>query len=212
MQELWDRVFTESPTRFGSAPSTSAEIAIEHFPQPVGDAIEILDLGCGSGRDTLFFAGGGAKVVAADFSHAALQALTAEVASLGFSRRVQTVRHDVREPLPFPDSSFDACYSHMLYCMDFTFAELSRITAEVRRVLKPGGVQVYTVRTTEDPDFGVGTHHGEQIYEDEGFVVHFFDREMVDRLADGFQLLDVRTFEEGKLPRRLFVVIQKRPR
>ena len=50
MQELWDRVFTESPTRFGSAPSTSAEIAKEHFPQPVDDAIDILDLGSGSGR------------------------------------------------------------------------------------------------------------------------------------------------------------------
>jgi len=210
MQELWDRVFTDTPTRFGSEPSISAKTAIESFSRTLDDEIGILDLGSGSGRDTLFFARCGAKIVATDFSRVALEALTSQAALLGLSQRVRTLQHDVREPLPFPDSSFDACYSHMLYCMDFTFAELSQITAEVRRVLKPGGIQVYTVRTTDDPDFGLGTHHGEQIYEDEGFVVHFFDREMVDRLADGFRLLDVRAFEEGTLPRRLFVVIQEK--
>jgi len=41
--------------------------------------------------------------------------------------------------------------------------------------------------------------------------VHFFGRELVQRLARGFELLEVVEFEEGDLPRRLFRVTQRRP-
>lgn len=209
-REQWDRVFTEAPDRFGTEASTSAKIAAESFERLCAPNLCVLDLGSGAGRDALFFARFGMRVTALDFSHVALAALRQGARTPGLSERIQAVQHDVREPLPFPDSTFDACYSHMLYCMDFTLDELSRLAAEVRRVLRPGGIQVYTARTTEDPDFGVGAHRGEQRYEDEGFVVHFFDRGMVERLAAGFRILDVRVFEEGSLPRRLFAVIQEK--
>ncbi len=44
-----------------------------------------------------------------------------------------------------------------------------------------------------------------------GFIVHFFGRELVERLAAGYELLEVREFEEGDLPRRLFAVVQQKP-
>lgn len=211
MRGMWDRVFTETPSRFGIEPSLSAKMAADAFKRIRTGKLDVLDLGCGAGRDALFFGQLGMHVVALDFSHAATEALADRARSLGVSAHVQTVEHDVREPLPFPDSTFDACYSHMLYCMDFTLDELLLLSAEVRRVLKPGGIQVYTVRTTEDPDFGIGTHRGENIYEDEGFVVHFFDRITIERLAAGFRILEIRKFEEGALPRRLVAVIQEVP-
>jgi hypothetical protein len=42
------------------------------------------------------------------------------------------------------------------------------------------------------------------MFEIGGFIVHFFDRKLVDRLAAGFTVLDVTAFEEGGLPRRLW--------
>ena len=206
MQEHWDDAFTKKPDRFGSEPSISAKIALEAFTRLRTPDADVLDLGSGTGRDTLFFAQRGMRVVALDFSHVALDALLHQARLSGLSHPIQTVQHNVREPLPFPESTFDACYAHMLYCMDFTLAELSALSAEVRRILKPGGIHVYTARTTEDPDFGIGVHRGEQLYEDEGFIVHFFDQSMIERLAAGFRLLDVTKFEEGALPRRLFTV------
>jgi len=41
------------------------------------------------------------------------------------------------------------------------------------------------------------------MYEHGGFVVHFFDREIIGRLARGFDLVEVCDFTEGDLPRRL---------
>jgi hypothetical protein len=79
------------------------------------------------------------------------------------------------------------------------------------RVLRPGGLQVYTARTTADPDYGRGPAHGDDRFEANGFIVHFFDRRLVERLAAGFELLEVRDHEEGDLPRRLFTVQRKAP-
>jgi SAM-dependent methyltransferase len=117
--------------------------------------------------------------------------------------------HDCREPLPFADASFDACYSHMLYCMALTTPQLAQLGAEVHRVLRPGGLQVYTVRTTADPDYGRGAAHGADLYESNGFIVHFFSRELVQRLARSFKLIEVAESDEGDLPRRLFRVTQR---
>lgn len=210
MRLRWDRVFTQTPDRFGNAPSIPATLAAQTFERLNLAHAAVLDLGAGTGRDTLFFASRGMPVTALDFSAVALDALRRNAQSLGLSG-LQTVEHDVRTPLPYPDASFDACYAHMLYCMDFTSAELAALAAEALRILKPGGIHVYTVRTTADPDYGIGIHRGEGLYEDDGFIVHFFDRAMVDRLAAGFELLDVTTFEEGALPRRLFCVTMRKP-
>jgi hypothetical protein len=43
-----------------------------------------------------------------------------------------------------------------------------------------------------------------------GFVVHFFDRTLIERLSDGFVLVDVSEFTEGELPRRLARVTMRR--
>ena len=48
------------------------------------------------------------------------------------------------------------------------------------------------------------------MFEHGGFIVHFFDRPLVDRLAAGFLLLELVEFEEGELPRRLWRVTLRR--
>jgi SAM-dependent methyltransferase len=113
---------------------------------------------------------------------------------------------DVRDPLPLASASVDASYSHMLLCMALTTPELDRLAADLRRVLRPGGLLIYTVRTVEDPHYRAGIDHGDDTFEMGGFAVHFFSRALIERLAAGFELLDVTDFEEGKLPRRISAV------
>jgi SAM-dependent methyltransferase len=201
-REQWERALTERVDRFGVEASDPARAAAELFQQ--ADARDLLELGAGQGRDTLFFAAHGFNVNALDYADAGLTAIRAKAAAAGLGERIEATKHDVREPLPFTDASFDVCFSHMLYCMALTERELSCLTAEVKRVLRPGGLSVYTARTTSDPDYRRGEHRGEQRYELGGFVVHFFDRELVERLANGFEIVAIEEFEEGALPRRLY--------
>ena len=125
---------------------------------------------------------------------------------LDLAKHITVKIHDVRKPLPFKDESFDGCFSHMLYCMAFTTKELVYLSSELHRVLKPGGINIYTVRHTGDADYKTGVHRGEDLYETGGFIVHFFSKEKIKQLSTGFEIVSIDSFEEGSFPRKLFRV------
>jgi SAM-dependent methyltransferase len=205
----WEATFAANQDMYGTGPSEPARAAAELFS--AAGARRVLELGAGQGRDTLFLAGQGLTVSALDFASGAPEAISAAAGTAGLAASVSAACHDVRQPLPFPAGSFDACYSHMLFCMALTTPELVRLAAEVHRAVRPGGLVVYTVRHAGDAHHGTGIPRGDGMYEHGGFVVHFFDRGLVDRLADGFELLDVTEFSEGDLPRRLWRVTMRKP-
>ena len=207
-RQHWEKTFTEKPEMFGLAPSDPARKAVEIFKKE--GKRKILELGCGQGRDTLFFAQNGFKVYALDYSQTGLETINQKGQELGLSKLIKTKVHDVRNPLSFDDEFFDAAFSHMLYCMALTTAELQFLSEEVRRVLKPGGLHIYTVRHTGDAHYRTGIHRGEDMYEVGGFIVHFFSKEKVELLAKGYEIISVDEFEEGRLPRKLFRVILKK--
>ncbi|GAB2871543.1 class I SAM-dependent methyltransferase [Streptomyces deserti] len=206
----WQGTYAAHPGMYGAHPSAAGVHAAEVFRQ--ARAREVLELGAGHGRDALFFAREGFTVQATDFSPTALAQLRDAARAQGVADRVTTLDHDVRTPLPLPDGSVDAVFAHMLLCMALSTEEIHAAVREVRRVLRPGGTFVYTVRHTGDAHYGAGVPHGDDIYEHGGFAVHFFPRALVDALADGWILNEVHPFEEGELPRRLWRVTQVLPR
>ncbi|HSK31367.1 MAG TPA: class I SAM-dependent methyltransferase [Candidatus Limnocylindria bacterium] len=197
---------------FGTEPSDPACKALELFQRE--RVCKLLELGGGQGRDTIFFGQHGFQVTVLDYAESGVKEIAGKAAPLGLSEAITAVRHDVRDPLPFADASFDACYSHMLFCMALTTAELERLSRGVWRVLKPGGINIYTVRHTGDPQYGMGINRGDDTFESSGgFAVHFFSREKVRHLATGFDILSIDEFEEGALPRKLFrVTLRKKQR
>ncbi|MER5736757.1 MULTISPECIES: class I SAM-dependent methyltransferase [unclassified Streptomyces] len=209
-REHWQQTYGAHPGMYGEDPSEPAVHAAGVFR--TAGVREVLELGAGHGRDALYFARQGFSVLAADFSPVGLEQLRRAAAAQGTEDRVTTAVHDVREPLRLADDSVDAVFAHMLLCMALSTEEIHALVAEVRRVLRPGGVFVYTVRHTGDAHYGAGTGHGDDIWEHGGFAVHFFPRDLVDSLADGWTLEEVHPFEEGGLPRRLWRVTQALPR
>jgi SAM-dependent methyltransferase len=196
----WQRTYGEHPGMYGEEPS-----------EPAVHAAVVLELGAGHGRDALYFAREGFSVTATDFSRVGLQQLREAAAAQGVAGQVTTAVHDVRDPLPLADASVDAVFAHMLLCMALSTQEIHALVAEVRRVLRPGGSFVYTVRHTGDAHYQAGTGHGDDIWEHGGFAVHFFPRALVDDLATSWTLEEVTAFEEGGLPRRLWRVTQTVP-
>lgn len=205
----WEGMLATRPEMFGRDPSEPARKSAVEFK--AAGVHSILELGGGQGRDSLFFAESGFDVRVFEYAQPGVDSIRHKAAEAGFTGRVTAAQHDVRQPLPVPNGSFDACYSHMLFCMAFSTAELEALAQEVLRALKPGGLCVFTVRNTGDLDYQRGIHRGEDLFENQGFIVHFFDRAKVDLVAKGFEIIGIDEFEEGKLPRRLFRVNLRKP-
>lgn len=205
----WEQTYDAHPGMYGEKPSDAALHAAAVFK--TAGAIDVLELGAGHGRDALFFAHSGFNVTATDFSPVGLDQLRAAAEAADLGERVATASHDVRERLALADASVDAVFAHMLLCMALSTQEIEALVEDIARVLRPGGTFVYTVRHDGDAHFGQGISHGDDIYEHGGFAVHFFRRDLVDKLAEGWDLQEVHSFEEGELPRRLWRVTQTLP-
>jgi SAM-dependent methyltransferase len=203
-QVHWEEMFADKPDMFGIGPSYPSRRSTDLFKRE--GAVKILELGGGQGRDTFFFAREGFQVNVLDYSEEGIKAITEKAQEFDVLQSISTLQYDIRQPLPFEDESFDSCFSHMLYCMALTIAELELLSQEIRRVLKPGGLNIYTARNISDAHYRTGIHRGEDMWEIGGFVVHFFSREKVEHLARGYDIINIEEFEEGDLPRKLFLV------
>lgn len=95
--------------------------------------LDVVDLGCGTGRHTLWLAGRGARVTAVDFSDGMVARARAKPGWEG----VHFIRHDLtRPPLPLPDASFDRVLSALV--LDH-IGDLLALLRECRRICRPHG-------------------------------------------------------------------------
>ncbi len=204
----WENNFSSKPEMFGLDPSLSAKKALKLLQEK--NIKSVIELGAGLGRDTIFFGKNLIHTIALDYSPSGIKVIDQKIKKANLSKYISSKLFDVREKLPFEDNSIDACYSHMLYCMALTIDDLQKLNKEIHRILKPGGINIYTVRHTNDGDFQNGNHIGEDLYENDGFIVHYFSEEKVNSLLNGFKNISLEKFEEGTFPRKLFFIVNEK--
>jgi SAM-dependent methyltransferase len=206
--QCWEKKFSSKPEMFGLESSIPAKKSLELFKKQ--NITKIIELGAGLGRDTIFFAQNLIHVNALDYSPSGIKVINKKAEKQNLSNLISTQIFDVRKKLPFENNSVEACFSHMLYCMALTNIELENLNNEICRVLKPNGINIYTVRHTNDGDYKKGIHIGEDLYENDGFIVHYFSKDKINSLLKGFKNLEIENFEEGNFPRKLFIVYNKK--
>ena len=170
---------------------------------------KVLELGAGHGRDTIFFASNGIEEIQAlDYSTVAIEILDKVANKKGLPIKSQTF--DVKKPLPFPDSYFDAVYSHMLFNMRFSEEELHFAFSEVKRVLNPKGLNFFSVRNHNDKSYGKGKEIEKEIFDIDGFQIRFFTEKQIQDLvsAEGFEILSI--IEEYEEPVKLYLVSSRK--
>ena len=99
--------------------------------------LEVLDLGCGTGRHALWLARASSKVTAVDFSSEMLE----QARSKPGAERVRFLEHDVHARLPFESARFDRVVSGLVL---EHIGDLGHFYSEARRVLRPGGLGVFS--------------------------------------------------------------------
>ncbi len=198
----WDKVYLGNKAYFGDNPSG---FGVECCGVFKGLGVEsVLELGPGQGRDAKLFMAHGMSVTGVDFSEVCKTQMTDAIPG------VKVYCADIRDGFDIPGGPFDACYSHMLFTMDFTDGELIRARDSVLAAVKPGGIVAFSVRNHDDAGFRVGRHvHGDVWENKMGFKVRFFSKEGLDILTSGFESVKVWEFlEEGK---RLYGVTMAKP-
>ena len=93
---------------------------------------QVLDLGCGTGRHTIWLAEQGAQVTGLDFSEGMLAQARRKSGAAG----IRFLRHDLHQPLPLNDEEFGLVVSSLVL---EHLADLDQFFGEARRVLRPGG-------------------------------------------------------------------------
>ena len=204
----WETNFSNKPEMFGLEPSLPAKKALNIFKE--NNYSKIVELGAGLGRDSIYFGKNSINVTALDYSENGIKVINEKIKKEDLKSSISTLQFDIREDLPFETNSVDACYSHMLYCMALTQKDLDKLNSEIHRILKPGGLNIYTVRNTDDGDYKKGIHRGEDLYEIDGFIIHFFSKDKILNLTGGFKNLSIEYFEEGSFPRKLYFICNKK--
>ena len=175
----------------------------------------LLDLGCGIGRHSVFFAENGFRVTGYDLSDSGLNILEEQARKRGLD--IGTVRGNFNE-LPFEGESFDTVLAfHSIYHLDSE--GMKNVIRELARVTKPGG-EIYLTLISKNsasfnsPDCVVVDEHVRMKKEEEGSVLphYFVDYKDIRELFARFEILSVRQIEDiydGRSSWPYFVLLRK---
>jgi len=128
----------------------NAEFLLGHLKP----GMRVLDIGCGPGTITVGLAEAVApgEVTGIDIEPSQVEMGRVRAAELG----LENCRFEAASvyALPFPDASFDVVFGHTILMQ---FADLTPVLAEVRRVLKPGGLAAF-----REIDLGANLYHSDE--------------------------------------------------
>lgn len=199
-------MYSNDASFFGDGPSNFGLDCYEEFKR--NGVKRILELGCGQGRDTIFFASNSIDVVAIDISQIAVDALS----KIAIERDlpIRPIVHDAGKGIPCYGSYFDAVYSHMFFNMKFSADNLKYLFIEVNRVLKNDGLNLFSVRSDHDAMYRRGALVEEDIYDINGFQIRFFTKFDIEEIITktGFDLYEItEAYEE---PVNLYCVFTRK--
>jgi SAM-dependent methyltransferase len=185
----WDTIFRQKGPVFPEPHEAMPEIARLLKARA---ARTVLDLGCGSGRHVLFFAQHGFSVSGVDHSPTGLALTQERLSKEGLSATLR--EHDITEPLPFEDASFDAVISTQVI-HHATLATIKAVIQEIERVLKPQGFLFVTVPSLRnqgtqfeeiEPNTFIPLDGAEK-----GLPHHYFTPEELREVFGSFHVLDL---------------------
>jgi SAM-dependent methyltransferase len=130
-ENFWNNIYARNLTRIPDENDPMLVTAIEYFGDIAGK--RLLDLGCGDGRSSLFFAKRGANVVAIDISEVAIKNLS-EFCQANQIENITPIQHSAFEITNL--EPFDLVFGNMI----LHHIEPFDVFAEVlRKSIVPGG-------------------------------------------------------------------------
>ncbi len=168
----WDWRYGESGRIFGRDPSHLAKWCVHK--EIITPGKRVLDLGCGYGRDSIFFAKLGADATGVDSSKTALGLAFEDTVKARVS--IAWVNADICNLAAiFAGNSFDVVFSNYLLHLHPEARDRIALVGEMKRILTASGCVVASLLSTADAGFGTGKEIAPNTFEIvPGKVHHFF--------------------------------------
>ena len=131
-KSMWDTKYSHSQYVFGKTPAKFLAANFDYIPS----GSTVLDIGMGEGRNAVFLARKGYKVVGIDISSVAVR--KARALAQEFGVRIETIVASMTD-YKIPDASYDA-----IIC--FYYVERS-LHEKMMKWLRPGGILIYEAHT-----------------------------------------------------------------
>jgi len=188
--EGWEEIYKKEGEVQSEILSTAKEAA-ELFKKK--NYKTILDLACGTGRNTIYLLKEGFHVYATDISETGIK-ITKKKAELLELNNITLAQHNMND-IPFEDNSFDG-----ILCVwstgHGTLAEAKKNINEMHRVLKPKGTVVVDYISIEDEAYGIGTEIEKNTFVggmpgEENIPHHYSSREELDMLFSKFSKITI---------------------
>jgi SAM-dependent methyltransferase len=151
--ELWEREYSDLQV----IPSSTRQLPSKALLQYEGlldfsTSSPVLDVGCGNGRNALYFASKGCQVCAVDASAVALDVLKAASRRYGFEDRIDVKQIVLTERWPFQSGQFSLTLDSYVFCHILDDAQRASYRDELRRVTRAGGL-IYTSSFCVDDEY-----------------------------------------------------------
>lgn len=155
--------------------------------------INVLDLGCGKGRISLFLAEKGFNVYSVDHFQEALVFLQEKIRSKNM-KNIKVFNCNFTD-LCFEEHYFDAVISRSTL-HHTTLENVKKGINEALRVLKPGGYFVFDLLSQEDSSFGAGEKVEENTFigsreGEEGILHHYTDLKELECMLKQFSEVEI---------------------
>lgn len=212
-EQEWDKIYKEQgEIQFDVLPTV--RVAVDIFKR--NECNNIMDLGCGTGRHTIYLAEHGFKVHATDISEHGLEITKTKAKKLNLNN-IEFKQHDMRD-IPFANNSIDG-----ILCVwttgHGTLEDACKNVNEMYRILKPGGVVVIDYVSIDDVNYGKGTEIAKDTFinnveGEENIPHHYSTMEELKELYSNFSQVEITQIEYlfidyhgGKHNIKAFVVI-----
>lgn len=157
---------------------------------------KILDLGCGTGRHSIFLAQQGFNVYALDISKTGVEITKKKAKSLNLDIKFKV--HDMKN-LPYSNNYFDAVIC--IFVLGHGLLNENKKTVdEIYKVLKPNGMIVTEFMSIKDKTYGKGKEVEKNTFlgsmeDDKHILHHYFTKEEIKKLFSKFTKLKISPTE-----------------
>ena len=176
---------------FGEGPTILAKEAHQILKNI--ECRKMLEIGCGQGRDALYFSELGYKIEAFDISNEAIDFVKTQK-QIKKLDNLELFQHDVKMPIT-KENYFDFVYSN-LTLQFFDISNLQLILENISKCMNTNSLFHFSTKKIGDKYYDFGTKINENAFSYKGITRYFYEKEILENLfEDNFK---IKKFESDK--------------